>query len=139
MNGAGLVYGLVPKGVFAFRVVVAAEEDLASPGLFFDDFPRTANRTFDADQFFDFLDIMALGVVAAADELAIWPFFLDQIRAAIGTLFPDQYRFFRFSGAAVGVQRSGGFTFRIAGAGKKLAVFPQLDFHGSAAFVANDV
>ena len=36
MNGAGLVDGLVPKSVLTFRVIVAAEEDLAASGFLFD-------------------------------------------------------------------------------------------------------
>src|SRR5574343_1040519 len=138
---AGFGHRRVPGGVLALGVGVAAVEQLTVAALAFDQVAGLALRAFHAGVlgFFQRLDVFALGVVGAADELAIRAVFHHQLSAVFRAhaVFDHHGRFLR--GVGVIVEVAGVVAFRVAGAADKAAALAKADVPRLAALGAGFV
>src|SRR5690606_6390403 len=116
----------VPRGVLAVRVAGARVEDLAVARLAFEHRSLTALGALDAGVLglLERLHVAAVGVAAAADELAVAPALDHQIRAALGAGAPlDDLGLVRAAGGVLDVARV--VAFGVAGAADEVAVAPE--------------
>ena len=128
--GAGFGDRLGGGGEVALGILVAAVEEVAAAGFLLDDLAGFAGGALDADQVL--LDVFALGVAGAGDELAEASVAQQEIASAVGTFFVER---------GVGlllhrVEAAGGFALGIAGAGHEGAEASALEDHGLAAVFA---
>src|SRR5688572_321896 len=131
---ARLENGLVPQREVTLRIVRAAVEHLAAPGLAHHDVAAVLG-TDDAGRFE--LDVLALGVAGARRELAEAAGFDDEVLAAVRALLVEDLVRLRGADALLGrddLPRR--LALGIARAGEEHAEAPALDHHLAAAVLA---
>ena len=121
-------HGLVPGGEVALGVVDAAVEDLAEAGLAGAEAAAALGAGHGQDLL---LHGLAVGVVHAADELAVAAVALHEVLAAVGALLADGL--VRRHGDALGIGLHDALALGVVGAGPEGAPLALAQVHGRGA------